>query len=146
MPKFDATEVVEALEWDFTAAGVKAKGTIPEPSDAAIGAFLDGIKKLYSSAQEGGLVPDLSGDLDPAQLMSALAALTGEAYVKFQADLAGLFAELCGNTPTKDQLLALPLRVRVPFFGWVQREVVSPEAEPGAGTAVVKSLASARAG
>jgi len=62
------------------------------------------------------------------------------------ADVAGLFGDLCGNSPDKDTLLKLPLRVRVAFYGWVQSEVINPEAGTGGGTAVVRSLPTGRAG
>lgn len=146
MPAFDAGAVIEALDWDFTAAGVKAKGTVPEPSDQMIGDFLDGIKKLYSGAKEGGLIPDLGTDPSPERMMEAVAKVTGAAYVTFMDALAGLFAALCSDHPGKTQLLALPLRVRVKFYAWMQNEVVNPEASPGAGIAELRSLPSAAAG
>ena len=146
MPTFDAGTVVEDLGWDFTKAGVKAKGTIPEPSDEAIGKFLDDLKKLYTEAKGSGLDIDLPDNATPEQMMDALASVTGEAYVQFMAKVAEIFADLCSGRPTKDNLLALPMRVRVKFYGWVQAEVVNPEAGPGAGTAVVRALPSAAAG
>lgn len=147
MPKFDSSTVtIETLDWDFHGFGVKAKGAIPEPSDAAIGKFLDDLKALYTKAQGSGLSIELPEDATPEQMMSALSQVTGDAFVEFMASLAEIFATLCGNKPTKANLLALPMRVRVKFYGWVQQEVVSPEAETGAGIAVVKSLPSAAAG
>jgi hypothetical protein len=157
MPSFDAGALVEALDWDFTGKrsgggttpgwpkGLSgAKGTIPEPSDAAIGRFLDGLKKLYTSAQEQGLAPGAADG--PEQMLDALNSLTGDDFVRFMSDTAGLFAALCGDSPSQEQLLMLPLRARVLFFNWVQSQVVNPEVETGAGNGVVKSLPSARAG
>jgi hypothetical protein len=151
MPTFDAGEVVESLDWDFTSPKIgvaalrKAKGTIPEPTDAAIGRFLDGLKKLYTESQKE-LTAELPEDATPDQMLDALSQLTGESFVKFMADTAELFAELCSNKPDKEQLLLLPLRVRVKFFAWVQQEVVNPEAGTGGGTAAVVKLSSAAAG
>jgi len=147
MPTFDASTVVEALDWDFHAAGVKAKGTIPEPSDAAIGKFLDDVKTLYTKAQGSGLAIEIDrAELTPSQMLDALSSVTGEAYVTFMADLAEIFAELCSGKPTKANLLALPMRVRVKFYAWVQEEVVSPEAGTGAGTVALRSVPPAAAG
>lgn len=146
MPTFDAGAVVEALDWDFSKAGVKAKGTVPEPSDEAIGKFLDDLKKLYTDAKSMGLNVELPDNATPDQMMDALASVTGDAYVKLMAAVAGIFAELCSDKPSKDNLLALPMRVRVKFYGWVQTEVVNPEAGPGAGTVALRSLPSAAAG
>src|SRR5215467_8722068 len=118
MPSFDAGAVVESLDWDFTKAGVKAKGVVPEPTDAAIGRFLDGLKKLYEEAQKT-LTADVPDNATAEQMLDALNQLTGDAFVKFMADTAGLFGELCSNKPDKDTLLQLPLRVRVAFYGWI---------------------------
>jgi hypothetical protein len=153
MPMFDAGTSVEALDWDFSTLKdpstkkpyVNAKGTIPEPSDATIGDFLDGLKKLYTEA--GALVDaGTNPDATPAQMLEAVAGVTGSMFVDLMGDTAGLFAGLCSGTPDKDQLVALPLRARAKFYGWVQTEVVSPEAGTGAGTAVVKPLRAAAAG
>lgn len=146
MPAFDAGDVLESLDWDFTKAGVKAKGTIPEPTDHQIGQFLDGLKALYTDAKASGLDLDLAENATPEQMMDTLAQVTGEKFEKFLAALAGLFAELCSDKPSKEQLLGLPLRVRVKFYGWVQGEVVRPEAETGAGNVVAMSPRSAAAG
>jgi hypothetical protein len=147
MPTFDASTVtVEDLKWDFHGFGVKAKGEIPEPSDVAIGKFLDDIKTLYTKAKGSGLDINIPEDAGPEQMMAALASVTGDAYVEFMAGLAEIFAELCSDKPTKANLLALPMRVRVKFFAWVQEQVVSPEAGTGAGIAQVTALPSAAAG
>ena len=145
MPSFDAGAVVEALDYDFTKAGVKAKGVVPEPTDAAIGRFLDGLKGIYAEAQKT-LTADLPEGASPDEMLAALNQLSGDSFVKFMADTAGLFGELCSSKPDKDTLLALPLRVRVAFYGWIQGEVISPEAGTGGGTAVVRSLPTGRAG
>jgi hypothetical protein len=145
MAKFDGKLVVaEALDWDFTELGVAASGTIPEPSDQKIGDFLDGLKALYTEA--GELLPSLAADASAEQMLEALSNVTGKQFVKLMADVAGLFAKLCGSQPSKAQLLALPMRYRVHFYAWVNDEVVNPEAGTGAGTAAVKPLRSAAAG
>jgi hypothetical protein len=158
MPAFDASAVVETLDWDFTgkmpdgkfAPGWPkelhtAKGVIPEPSDRAIGDFLDGLKQLYTEAQKTGLPTD-GGDVTPEQMLEAVAGLTGDKFVEFMAGTAELFATLCGGHPGKEQLLLLPMRVRVKFYAWLQQEVINPEAGTGAGTEAVITLPSARAG
>lgn len=156
MPSFDASAVVEALDWDFTGKlpGGKrvpgwpkelhsAKGTITEPTDRAIGDFLDGLKKLFTE-QQG--IASLPPDATAAQMLDAMTGLTGEAFIKMMGETAGLFSDLCGGSPTSAQLLALPMRARVQFYGWIQQEVVNPEAGTGDGQAVVRSLPTAHAG
>ena len=158
MPTFNAGAYADALDWDFTEAGVKEKGTVPEPSDRKIGDFLDGLKKLYEGARADGIAGDIPADASPDQMLEAITALTGDKFVTFMADTAELFAELCGGVrdnatrkvvggkPSAGTLLKLPLRVRVGFYAWIQGQVVSPEVGPGAGIAAVRSLPSAAAG
>jgi hypothetical protein len=62
------------------------------------------------------------------------------------ADIAGIFARLCQGKPDQETLLKLPLRVRVAYYGWLQGQVVSPEAGPGAGTPGLRALPSPAAG
>ena len=148
MPTFDAGAVAEDLGYDFTAAGLrgtKAAGTVPEPSDRLIGDFLDGIKGLYARAREAGLA-ELPEGATPDEMLSAVTQDTGDKFVAFMADIAVLFAALCQNRPDTETLLKLPLRVRIAFYGWLQAEVISPEAGPGAGIAAVRALPSSAAG
>jgi hypothetical protein len=147
MPTFDAGTVLEQLDWDFTAAGVKAKGTVREPSDAVIGQFLEGIRDLYTKAQNGPLAAAaLPADTSPEDMLAALTSLTGAAFVDFMAETAALFSGLCGGSPSRDQILGLPMRVRVHFYAWIQKEVVNPEAVPAAGLAEVRKLPTAAGG
>jgi hypothetical protein len=145
MPTFNAGTIAESLEWDFSEAGVKEKGTVPEPSDRMIGDFLDGLKVLYEKARADGMAMDGSAE-NPGDMLTALTSVTGEKFVMFMADIAGLFGALCSNKPSQEVLLKLPLRVRVAFYGWMQAEVISPEAGPGAGIAAARALPSPAAG
>lgn len=145
MAKFSAASIAaESLDWDFHELGVAANGTIPEPSDKVIGDFLDGLKNLYAKTQE--TLPNLPEDASTEQMLEALSTVTGKQFVDLMAEVAGLFAKLCGNQPSKAQLLALPMRYRVHFYAWVNAEVVNPEAGTGAGAAVVNLPRSSAAG
>lgn len=152
MPTFDAGKVISSLDWDFTTVPdwpkngplAKAHGTIKEPSDKMIGDFLDGMKKLYTDAKGFGV--ELPEDADPMQIMAALDQVTGDDFVRLMDKLADMYATLCSSKPTKEMLLALPLRARTPFFEWVVSEVVRPEAGSGAGAQVVSLTERAAAG
>lgn len=133
MPKFDAGALASQLEFDFTAAGVDAKGVIPEPSDKMIGQYLDDIVESFQKLAKLG---DLAS-LDPTQpeaLAAAMQAINGKEFIAALDEVAKAAAKLCGGTPSLSQIRALPLRVRQHFFAYLQREVVNPEAGPGAGT------------
>lgn len=149
MPKFGAdTITADTLDWDFSGFGVArlegVKGVVPEPSDKQIGEFLDRLKEVYAAAREK--LPNLPEDASAEEMLEAVSSVTGKDWVDLMADIAGLFAHLCSNQPTKAQLLLLPMRYRVHFFAWVQGEVVNPEVGTGAGTAAVSQLRPAAAG
>jgi hypothetical protein len=133
MPKFDAAKLAEALEFDFRGAGVDAHGTIPEPSDKLIGAYLDEVVAAFSKIKETSGIADVSPE-DPAAMLAALDKVDSEQFLKVLDEVSVAAAKLCGGTPSLTQIRKLPLRVRQHFFAYLQREIVNPEAGPGAGT------------
>ncbi|HTJ67547.1 MAG TPA: hypothetical protein VL551_08475 [Actinospica sp.] len=145
MAGFNAEAVVEPLDYSFRPHVDKA-GTIKEPTDRQIAAYLAGVKKLIKDYR--GQLPDdlIGGSTDMAAVLSAVEDLDAEVTVRFNADMAGLFADLCSGDPSKDDILALPPRIRAVFARWLQQEVMAPEAAPGGGNAQVKTLRSVAAG
>lgn len=140
MPGFNAATVVEPLDYDFRTPGNPnaPHGTVREPTDRQLAEYLAGIKALL--ARFRGQLPEdlLAGDANPGDLINAVEDLDPEIVIQFHAEMAGLFAELCSGEPSKDQILALPIRIRAMFYGWLQQEVMSPEAAPGGGSNVTK--------
>jgi hypothetical protein len=51
----------------------------------------------------------------------------GQTARTVDAELANLVAEVCSQTPSTDQINALPNRVRQAFCGWVVREMLDPK-------------------
>jgi hypothetical protein len=143
MAGFKAEGVVEALDYDLKPY-VNASGTIPEPTDDQIAAFLTGMKAVFKEAEQD-LPQDLDVD-DPGQLLGAIDSLDPEVQIRAMNKMSGVYAALCSDTPTADQISQLPLRVRTIFFNWLQNEVMNPEAVTGGGTAQVSTLRTARAG
>jgi hypothetical protein len=165
MATFNAGDVVEPLDWDFTGRDKDghvpkgwprelstAKGTIKEPSDQAIGVFLEDVRNLSTDAarldaQTRKMIDDLSSkDQDPDKFAAALKELPVTSMMTMMEGMAEAFSKLCSGHPTKNQIMALPLRVRVAFFNWMQQEVVNPEAGSGGGIAPVISLPAAAGG
>jgi hypothetical protein len=143
LPAFSAESVVEALDFSFKPY-TAAEGTIKEPSDKQIASFLTGIKKVVKESE--AKLPSTVDASDPAAVMEALDDLAPEDVVSLMGKMAGLYADLCSGDPTKAQILALPMRVRQQFFTWLQTEVMSPEAAPGAGKTPVRPALRAAAG
>jgi hypothetical protein len=142
MAGFDASTVVTALDYNF-APFVKAKGVTPEPTDAQIEEFLRGIQDVMKEAT--GILPDADTS-DPAAMLSALGSMEPEKVTHLTHGMAKVYGKLCSDKPSADDLLGLPLRVRVQFFAYIQQEVISPEAGPGAGTQLQQSQLRAVAG
>ncbi len=145
MAGFDAASVVEPLEYTLRPHVDKA-GIIREPTDRQIADYLAGIKKLMKDFR--GKLPDamVAGSTDIAAILDAVDDLDAEVALKLNEQVAEVSSGLCSGDPTKDDILALPPRIRAMFLAWLQREVMSPEAAPGGGNAQVKTLRSVAAG
>lgn len=134
MPKFEVAGLAEPLEYDFTAAGVDAKGTIPEPSDAMIGKYLSDVKAAFMKLGQVANFAALDTE-DPAAMMKALENVDPAEFVSVLDEVSKAAASLCGGKPSLAQIRKLPLRVRRHFFAYLQEEIVNPEAAPGGGSA-----------
>ena len=143
MPAFSAESVVEALDYSFLPY-TDAKGTIREPGDRQIATFLTAIKKVIKESEDK--LPATVDPASPASVLDALDDLDPEDVVSLMGKMAQLYSDLCSGEPSREQILALPMRVRQQFFAWLQTEVMSPEAGPGAGKAQVTQLRRAAAG
>lgn len=138
MAGFDAAVVVSPLEFTFVPY-VSCKGVIKEPTDRQIADFLSAYKKMTADVREH--LPNVSEDSDVETLMEAMESLDPEIYVSVGQQMAEIVAALCSGFPAKEQILAVPPRVRNIFYGWVQKEVLDPEAETGAGPTASSSRA-----
>jgi hypothetical protein len=143
MTGFNAGALVEPLDYDFKPF-CEISGTVPEPTDKQIDAFLTKIKSIMEDANK-----QISGNLsedNPEEFLEALTSLDPKVVTGTIREMARAYAALCSNNPTFEDLMRAPMRVRILFFRWVQQEVFSPEAKTGAGTAEVKTLPRAVAG
>jgi hypothetical protein len=142
---FDSGTVVESLDYSFEKhLGKGHKGTVREPSDRQIADYMAALKKLIESYREK--IPTDADTSNPAELVMALDQLDPEQVINFNEQMAGLYAALCSGEPSREELLKLPLRIRTVFYGWLQQEVMSPEAVPAGGNSPVTTLRSAAAG
>lgn len=146
MAGFDAGALVEPLDYDFKPFCPEIKGTVPEPSDKLIEAFLTKLKEIMSEASKEFESAEGMTDEDPEAFLEALSSLDPKMVTGTIAKMARAYAALCSNQPSYAELMKAPMRVRILFFRWVQQEIFSPEAKTGAGTAVVSQLPRAVAG
>lgn len=165
---FNAATVVEALDYAFDSCRGSHEGScwqgpetgprpakctvfvpgchgvVAEPTDDQIVKFLTDVKALVTRLHEKAEAD--VGSRDPADLVDAIEELDPSVVGEFHHSLAGIFAELCSDEPSGEQILAVPMRIRVHFYSWLRQEVMNPEAAPGAGNAQVTTLRSAAAG
>jgi hypothetical protein len=98
---FIASEAVKPLNYDFSPYS-KAKGTVPEPSQADIKKFQ---KKVRSVSPDGS--------------PKKLSQLSDEEAEAAHETLVTALAEFCHGKPTQAQIETLPYRVLVAFIGWL---------------------------
>lgn len=133
MPAFNAGAVVEKLEYDFRAFEGGA-GIIPEPSDRLLGEFMEGLKRIATDVQK--LIPDMDDVPDnptPADVEVLLDKVDADTYVRVMEVMADLHAALASGTPSRDDILRVPPRIRMLFYGWFQGQVMNPELLPAGG-------------
>lgn len=144
MPKFDAGTVVEPLDYDFTRFVPNCEGTIPEPNDDDLRAFLRGMKDLarkISGQTDDEAEKDAADQvaaLDPNnpdinKLVRFLDTFDSEATVELVNEMADLIGTLCHQQPAAEEIVRLPFRVRNAFIGWVVAGMTNPESS-AAGT------------
>ena len=141
MTGFNAATVVEPLDYDFRTKDYPnaVHGVVKEPNDQQIAEYMAGVKELVKGIREKLPTAMTDGsDVDIQELFMAVDDLDPAVVVKFHADMAGVIAKLCSGQPSKQDILDLPIRMRVMFYAWLQREVMSPEAAPGGGSNVTK--------
>jgi hypothetical protein len=139
---FNAGEVLPDLDWDFTKFG-QGSGTTPEPSARQLRVYRKEFQSLMTAARgslanevearikavERGEVPDVIS-LD--QALADMGQFSGdEPVVEAMEDtLCEMVAKVCSNTPSKEQLLGLPMRIRLAFFGWLNGQLLDPNFVP----------------
>jgi len=128
---FSAESVAEELGYTFTyKVGDKVipgpSGVIDEPTDRQIAKFLTGVKKVVKESEDK--LPSTADPANPASVTDALDDLNPEDVVSLMGKMAQLYADLCSGSPSKAEILALPMRRRQAFYAWLQQEVMSPEA------------------
>jgi len=119
MAKFDAGASVDTLDYDFTAYVEGAKGVIPEPTNAQIEALRAHLASVMPTREDetGRTV------LDIGELSKRI-----EEGSDLEGALMAAIAEFCSNTPSAEQLAALPYRAQRAFLGWLVGLFFSPEA------------------
>lgn len=127
--KFKVSEAVGALDVDLRCPGNQDgfHGLLPEPSQELVSEWQVGMAKL---AEEYGF----KGDQDDVEAISEfLAELDSESFVEQAERVAELHADLFQNTPSQEQIMAMPPRYRQAFYGYITGEFSPGEGSRPAG-------------
>ena len=139
MGGFKAQGAVSSLDFDFEPYVEGAKGTIAEPSQDALDRYRDANESAMAQSglslnQIAEVVKLASGDTEPSEdemvrvlghMPDDLEAVMAKAR-EAQAAQFETAIEVCGGTPSEEQIKALPGRVREAFVGWLTGELLRP--------------------
>lgn len=121
MSKFNAGVEVDSLDFDFAKFGGPV-GTIPEPSQDQVDAYMIGLEGLRDRVRRemrkqysDEVAEDAAEGLD----LQALGQTTRDATT----ELYGLIEDLCSGAITVAFLQSLPYRVVGAFAGWLAGEL-----------------------
>lgn len=132
MAGFDAEKKVDPLKYTF-GKGYKYKdreisGVVPEPSDEQLATWhkeLAEVARSYRADQEG---VDLN---DQTAVMDWMANRDPSRAVDMEMDTARIYAEVCSEKPSFDELMAVPPRLRTAFYAWLNGELHPEGSKPG---------------
>lgn len=100
-------DTIERLDFDFGEYG--PKGTIPEPTQDRIEAF----QRVAREALGGRAVTDLAG-------------MSDDEARAVNDRLHDAVVDLCQGHPAREELEALPPRIRAGFVRWLMGELMDP--------------------
>jgi hypothetical protein len=126
MAGFKATEAVSALTYDFRGFAVadedaaellkEAHGTTPEPS-------VEQFRRLQAAQRELlGLQPGASQE----EVNASLAGMSVDEMREMDEEMLDIVADVTSGAPSRDELAALPFRIRQRYYGFLFGELDSP--------------------
>lgn len=130
---FDVNDAPEPLDYDFDSIAKRypgkypdlegVTGTTPEPSDDEVRELQAALGKATSALLPAGVNPD-----DRVALATALKDMDPAIFKQAEDGIIAAVAEITKGSPTFAQIMALPFRIRRRYVGWIQRELMNPEA------------------
>jgi hypothetical protein len=103
---FSASDAVKPLDYNGMGEYGIPDGTIAEPSNEALAAFIEAIQDLAKPVAEGEPEPTGLESLAKAHVAAS---------------------NLCSGTPTAEQFAALPPRLFREFIKWLASEFIDPK-------------------
>lgn len=126
---FDAGKAVEPLDFDFSAFN-GPKGVIAEPTTGQVDDFFGELKALAMEARSmmAGAERVRSGEMSQEDTVEFLSTLDDGMISRFRDRMINAIDKLCGGTPSRTDIEALPYRVLNAFNAWLGG-ALRPEAQ-----------------
>lgn len=118
MTEFNAATAADPLKYDFNPY-TDAKGTVPEPTDDQVAAFYGTLARQMENALGPERTEGVKMD-DPLEVAKLLQSLDTDDYAKMYDQMLDLHADVCSGQPSRDDIAALPFRLRRAWYGMVQ--------------------------
>lgn len=129
MAGFNAAEVVEALDFDFTAFN-GPRGTVPEPSSKQVKRFFNTIRDLSIEIRRASKDFDEDAIIEDAEAASiALSALDG-ASEEYNDKMHASIVAVCSNVFSQEDFARMPYRVQNAFTSWLVEQIRPEGATP----------------
>lgn len=130
MPTFDASTVVDPLNYIFEPEVKGCKGVIPEPSSAQVQDFQVAHRsEILRFKDEMEITQDMSRE----EFMSALERTDPSQLGSTMVTQAKMHSDLCSNVVSPEQIMKLGHRKQIAFQRWLQKEVMTPEVKTDGG-------------
>jgi|SRR5215472_11983435 len=127
MAGFNASSAVEPLDYDFNPF-VDSKGTVPEPSAEQINDYRRAIMSIFQEMVPEGMdaEPTDNGTRSTTEMVRRVTEFLGTDRTEMQEKILHTLADVCSNTPSFDELSALPYRHQQAFAGWISGVFLLP--------------------
>jgi hypothetical protein len=126
MANFHAKEY-GTVQYNFHPDAPTIRGTIPDPSDEMLQTYHKKIREVMRDSGIEDLPTESEIRANPGRLDAMMDRLESYDQIDTHHKILEIIAELCSNTPSVEDMMALPYRKRIRFVRFVQRELTNPE-------------------
>jgi predicted urease superfamily metal-dependent hydrolase len=134
MSRFDAGRQI-GLAYDLTTLPIadpeaaevlkEARGIVPEPSQKSLESFIEALRGIATDEAVAGVMA-LPDNPSPEEVMETMSRLSEEDMDRAADAMTEALIDICSGSPTKEQIEAMPMRLRGAFLGWLAEELVGP--------------------
>lgn len=117
-----------SVQYNFHPDAPHVKGVIPDPSDDMLKIYHKNIRELMKESGIEDLPTEAELRANPGRMDSLMDRIDNYDQIETHHKVLEIIAELCGDTPSVEDMMLLPYRKRIRFVRFVQKELTNPEA------------------